>query len=90
MKFQKNSKYGFWDTCCVKICITKVTNKGDMKMKHEKSYGIMEIILVIFFAVFALPFVGGYLMLDSDRETKVMGGILFVIGLVIWFLYGIQ
>ncbi len=59
-------------------------------MKREKSYGIMEIMKVIFFAVFALPFVGGYLMLDRDRETKVIGATLFAIGLVIWFLFGIQ
>lgn len=61
-----------------------------MKMKREKSYGIMEIMRVIFFAVFALPFVGGYLMLERDRETKVIGGVLFAMGLVIWFLFGIQ
>ena len=59
-------------------------------MKREKSYGIMEILTVLFFAVFALPFMGGYLMLDREMETKVIGGILFVIGLVIWFLFGIN
>ena len=59
-------------------------------MKREKSYGIMEILTVLFFAVFALPFMGDYLMLDREMETKVIGGILFVIGLVIWFLFGIN
>ncbi len=82
--------YGFWDNKFEKMGVTKVKNKGEMKMKREKGYGIMEYMMVIFFAVFALPFVGGYLMLDRDRETKVIGGILFVIGLVIWFLFGIQ
>lgn len=59
-------------------------------MKREKSYGIMEVLMVIFFAVFALPFMGGYLMLDHEMETKVIGGILCVVGLVIWFLFGIH
>ena len=61
-----------------------------MKMKQEKSCGIIEIMMVVFFAVFALPFVGGYLMLDRERETKIIGAILCAIGLVIWFLFGIQ
>ena len=59
-------------------------------MRREKSYGIMEILKVVFLAVFALPFMGGYLMLDKEMETKVIGGILFAIGLVIWFLFGIH
>lgn len=59
-------------------------------MKRERSYGMMEILKVVFLAVFALPFMGGYLMLDKEMETKVIGGILCVIGLVIWFLFGIH
>lgn len=59
-------------------------------MKRERSYGMMEILKVVFLAVFALPFMGGYLMLDKEVETKVIGGILCVIGLVIWFLFGIH
>lgn len=85
-----NSLYGFWYNYCAIMQITKVTKSEEKKMKREKTYGIMEIMMVIFFAVFAMPFMGGYLMLDHDRETKVIGGILFAIGLVIWFLFGIQ
>lgn len=59
-------------------------------MKRERSYGMMEILKVVFLAVFALPFMGGYLMLDKEMETKVIGGILCVVGLVIWFLFGIH
>lgn len=59
-------------------------------MKSEKSYGVMDILKVVFLAIFALPFMGGYLMLDREMETKVIGGILFIIGLVIWFLFGIH
>ena len=59
-------------------------------MKRERSYGMMEILKVVFLSVFALPFMGGYLMLDKEMETKVIGGILCVVGLVIWFLFGIH
>lgn len=59
-------------------------------MRREKSYGWMEVLKVVFLAIFALPFVGGYLMLDRERETKVIGGILCIVGLVIWFLFGIH
>lgn len=59
-------------------------------MRREKSYGIMEILKVVFLAVFALPFVGGYLMLSKEMETKIIGGIICIIGLVIWFLFGIH
>lgn len=59
-------------------------------MRREKSYGIMEILLVVFLAVFALPFMGGYLLLDRETETKIIGGILCIVGLVIWFLFGIH
>lgn len=59
-------------------------------MRREKSYGIMEMLLVVFLAIFALPFLGGYLMLEKEMETKVIGGILCVIGLAIWFVFGIH
>lgn len=59
-------------------------------MKRERSYGMMEVLKVVFLAIFALPFMGGYLMLDRNMETKVIGGILFIVGLVIWFLFGIH
>ncbi len=59
-------------------------------MKSKKSYRVMDILKVVFLAIFALPFMGGYLMLDREMGTKVIGGILFVVGLVIWFLFGIH
>ncbi len=45
---------------------------------------------ILFFAIFAMPFFGGYLMLNENRETKFLGGILCIVGLVIWFLIGIN
>lgn len=58
-----------------------------------KSRGVcktIEILRMIFLAVFALPFLGGYYLLDEDMEKKVIGGILCVIGLAIWFLFGVH
>ena len=59
-------------------------------MEGKKSYGVTDVLRVIFLVVFALPFVGGYLILDKEMETKVIGGILCIVGLVIWFLFGIH
>lgn len=59
-------------------------------MKNEKSYGVMDVLMVVFLAVFALPFMGGFLILDKEMETKIIGGILCIVGLVIWFLFGIH
>lgn len=59
-------------------------------MERVKSYGVMNVLRAIFLVVFALPFVGGYLILDKEMETKVFGGILCIVGLIIWFLFGIN
>ena len=45
---------------------------------------------ILFFAIFAMPFFGGYLMLNENKETKFLGSILCFVGLVIWFLVGIN
>jgi hypothetical protein len=68
----------------------KQVNWEEINMKREKIHGLVEILMVVFLAVFALPFLGGFLMMDEEMETKVIGGILCIIGLVIWFLFGIN
>lgn len=45
---------------------------------------------VLFLGVFAMPFFGGYLMFEEERETKIIGAILCVVGLVIWFMFGLK
>ena len=59
-------------------------------MRTKRCENMIEAIVLVFLAVFALPFLGGYYMLDRKMETKVIGGILCVIGLVIWFLFGVH
>lgn len=46
--------------------------------------------LVINFIVLllALPFIGAYLLCRPEQEKKILGGVLFVIGLVVWVAMG--
>jgi len=57
---------------------------------NKSNNKVADALMVIFFAVFAMPFFGGYLMLDREVETKIIGGILCIIGLAIWFLFGLN
>lgn len=59
-------------------------------MRNENTSRIIDGLTVLFLAIFAMPFYGGFLMLDENRETKLIGGILCVVGLVIWFLFGLN
>ena len=59
-------------------------------MKTRRMENIMEAFAVLLFGIFAMPFFGGYLMLDKNTETKCIGGILLIVGLVIWFMYGLH
>lgn len=76
----------------LKLCdnhIIKEMTEG-LHMKNENTSRVMEGLAVLFLAIFAMPFFGGYMMLDENRETKIIGGILCVVGLVIWFLFGLN
>lgn len=59
-------------------------------MRTKRCENVIEAIVLVFLAIFALPFLGGYYMLDKRMETKVIGGILCAIGLVIWFMFGVH
>lgn len=56
----------------------------------NKKNRLMDAFTVLFLAVFAMPFYGGYMMLEEGRENKILGGILFAVGIVIWFLFGLH
>ncbi len=51
---------------------------------------LMDAFTVLFLAVFAMPFYGGYMMLGEERENKVLGAILLTVGIVIWLLFGLH
>ena len=59
-------------------------------MNLGKDSGIVQILMIVFVAVFALPFLGGYYMLERKTKKKVIGGILCVLGLAIWFQFGVH
>lgn len=51
-------------------------------------YGLLAMILI---GIVALPLVGGYLLLTGKSEgSKILGGILLIIGLVVWVACGIN
>ena len=57
-------------------------------MNHKDR--VTDALAILFLAIFAMPFLGGYFMLNENKETKLMGAILCLVGLVIWFLIGIN
>lgn len=51
-------------------------------------YGLLAMILI---GIVALPLVGGYLLFTGKSEgSKILGGILLIIGLVVWVVCGIN
>lgn len=51
-------------------------------------YGLLAMVLI---RIVALPLVGGYLLLTGKSEgSKILGGILLIIGLIVWVACGIN
>ena len=51
-------------------------------------YGFLAIIIL---GIIAMPLVGGYiLMTRKDEGSKVLGGVLLVVGFIIWIACGIH
>ena len=59
-------------------------------MSLGKDSVLVQILMFVFIVVFALPFLGGYYMLERKTKKKVIGGILCVLGLAIWFQFGVH
>lgn len=69
--------------------IINLSKKTEVESMNSKDR-VTDALAILFFAIFAMPFFGGYLMLNENRETKLVGGILCFVGLAIWFLIGIN
>ena len=42
-------------------------------------------------AIFAMPFVGGYVLVTGKNDgSKLLGGALLVVGLIIWAVLGLR
>lgn len=52
----------------------------------DSGSGDMGCLALFLLAVFAMPVVGLYLLIkkDADDGTKILGGVLLVVGLILW------
>lgn len=80
-KVLKNGQPG-----CDNKPIKEMTEVNSMRGKDR----VTDALAILFLAIFAMPFLGGYFMLSENKETKFVGAILCLVGLVIWFLVGIN
>ena len=52
--------------------------------------GIITFIAMIIIALYALPIVGIYqLVARKSADSKVLGGVLLVVGIILWIMIGI-
>ena len=62
---------------------------------HGGYYGgggkLMGLLAVVVLAIFAMPFVGGYVLVTGKNDgSKLLGGALLVVGLIIWAVLGLR
>lgn len=62
---------------------------------HDGYYGgggdLMGLLAVVLLAIFAMPLVGGYVLVTGkDEGSKLLGGSLLVVGLIIWAVLGLR
>lgn len=55
---------------------------------NDGLYGLIAIFLL---AIFAMPLVGGYLLITGkDEGSKFLGGALLVVGIIVWIMMGMS
>lgn len=53
--------------------------------------GLLGLLAIMLIAIFAMPFVGGYVLITGkDNGSKLLGGSLVVVGIIIWIVMGIH
>lgn len=53
--------------------------------------GLIGLLAIMFIAIYAMPFVGGYVLITGkDEGSKLLGGALVVVGIIIWIAMGIH
>lgn len=53
--------------------------------------GVITLLAVILLAIFAMPLVDGYLLVSGkDDGSKLLGGALLVVGIIIWIMLGMN
>ena len=59
-------------------------------MKNKSSDGINSMLAMIILAILAMPIFGIYTVTHSAKEDdKTLGIVMFVLGIIIWFVTGI-
>lgn len=62
---------------------------------HGGYYGgggnLMGLLAVVVLAILAMPFVGGYVLVTGKNDgSKLLGGALLEVGLIIWAVLGLR
>ena len=62
---------------------------------HGGYYGgggdLMGLLAVVLIAIFAMPLVGGYVLITGkENGSKLLGGTLLMVGLIIWAVLGLR
>ena len=62
---------------------------------HGGYYGgggdLMGLLAVVLIAIFAMPLVGGYVLITGkENGSKLLGGPLLMVGLIIWAVLGLR
>lgn len=53
--------------------------------------GLIGLLAIMLIAIYAMPFVGGYVLITGkDNGSKLLGGSLLVVGIIIWIAMGIH
>ena len=53
--------------------------------------GLIGLLAIMLIAIYAMPFVGGYVLITGkDDGSKLLGGSLLVVGIIIWIAMGIH
>ena len=53
--------------------------------------GLIGLLAIMLIAIYAMPFVGGYVLITgTDDGTKLLGGSLLVVEIIIWIAMGIH
>lgn len=53
--------------------------------------GLIGLLAVMLLAIYAMPFVGAYVLITGKNDSsKLLGGSLLVVGIIIWIAMGIH
>ena len=59
-----------------------------MARRYSKKNDAEDLAINFIVLLLVLPFIGAYLLCRPEQEKTIFGGVLFVIGVVIWIAMG--